>query len=607
MKPITLKPSMGAAVLARLRDYVSLPERGVVAGQSVASVLMDMLARGGGVINDIDVFVPTRPRKTREPSPPDAHLDDGFDPTKEHAPAPMPRFPRQTITTTYLTGTLCYDSYGHMMWIDTRSSYRVLRSRKHGLLNIVDCELTGDDSVANAAARIIDGFDLNCTRVGVDLVDGRMVWAPEFEFFLNTYQLQVATVQTPFHTAVRFAKKMAEMPVYGDIPLAMEIITATHAEWGTTERRDGGFDSLLYMRKRFGKTHAQQFRDHETVLAPYFDLQECGTDLYTLSPRQQPGEDMMKHITDVSYNWLRFGAQWSYGKRLRHSARLAPRVEALQEEGFDLFDEHLKLMGEQYLSGHVTQAHFRDVMRDWHKHPALAGVMAGMTLVEQRDAVLRLRRFAKNEGQWVYGVAENSATSIDLRSDDAFNAMLARERADFTTPLTTPLLPPDAALGPYRFVELNTRAELMEEGELMSHCVGGYASRVRSAGNHIFSIRRGPSRRDRSTVQIGDYGDTAAERFVSMQHCAFANNTPERDHKVALMYLTMWLNGSLPADHETLPYECRWRLADDRLIEREQEEALKAAQWRARLERTRQGSALGLGQPMAEDDDDIPF
>ncbi len=185
---IKLHPGMGEAILARLAAMQELPRFGCVAGQAVTSAIEDIWGSGGGVYNDIDVFIAV-PHGTIRPT------------TK--ATQGVNRFTARYAETA---------EYGEMRkYLRQVGTYGLETTKRIGLVNKVYISLVGGLRAQDYSRKVISSFDLNCTRVAVDIATKRLTWDHHFEQFLRTRELRIVTAHTPVHTFVRLLKKQQEL------------------------------------------------------------------------------------------------------------------------------------------------------------------------------------------------------------------------------------------------------------------------------------------------------------------------------------------------------------------------------------------------------------
>ena len=201
-------------VLARLKQMAMLPEHGVVAGQSVASLVYEELGLPiSGALNDIDVFVSHRlPAEKRGV----VYTNDGS--AKQIKPRKSSFTQWKSMTSHQKQVHVDTDDgedYKFLNIIGQRGSISVLRTYRCDLVNytLVQGEGMGPGGFVNVQVGqgLVNGFDLNCVAVGIDLYTGRLVCTDNFIEFLNTHQLKPQSYHTPGYTLIRLAKK-----IFGD-------------------------------------------------------------------------------------------------------------------------------------------------------------------------------------------------------------------------------------------------------------------------------------------------------------------------------------------------------------------------------------------------------
>lgn len=208
----------GRALLAELGSVAELPMAGIAAGQSVATLAMSRLGiLRGGPMNDVDVFM----------SP--------LACARAEALAGL-ALPQATKRLSALSSRVSSSSfapadsrYRIMMDIIVKDGYSVLATARSDMLNEIVYSRFGPGFQRRAALgdpgeeafSVIRAFDLDCAQVGLDIATGLVCWTPAFERFLATFELNVATVATPHHTATRYFKKKNALGCQGDDELAM--------------------------------------------------------------------------------------------------------------------------------------------------------------------------------------------------------------------------------------------------------------------------------------------------------------------------------------------------------------------------------------------------
>lgn len=493
-----LHPGLGPQIIRDLRSYCDLPTEGIVAGGAVADWFLHREPA------DVDVFA--------------SATDDDFDVAVNGIP-----------TAQYVLPTVVRDTYTDRLFLYNKDSYRVVTTSRQGMLNRVAC--SGDYLSVPA---LLSGFDLNSTQVGIDLASGMLYWTRDFDFFLKTRQLQVSTMYTPAHTAIRYFNKKRQLDCYGNNDLEMEILAA-----GFQQQDDGEHRSPYCPRLRFGQKFAEMYRLHQTSLLPYFDLEKLQF-FWTLAARSQIGADFeaIRGRSMACHRMLL--ARILREERLcpyRHTVANLGRVsQSPSREAGAPFD-CAETLGRWYVRGQVTERAISEVSAAIHQHHGLGAVFFGMPLSEQLIAKRMLVAKAKLLGPWVWGVVETEGCALDLASEDNLDALLLRYEALYNGYLTTPLPKlPRKVLG-LTVRELLTRKALLDEGAAMRHCVGGYGRKIYNGQSRIISLSHPRLPGLRSTLELMLVKKSGKSRWQLAQHSARRNEYPPNRCRIAAVWI----------------------------------------------------------------------
>ena len=265
MSSLALYPDDGKKVLDFLRKFtgVKLPKTGLVAGQAVCSALMYLKGQDRNVhINDIDIFVHCGPVPSSGIYPFIPHhelpqLTHTFASTirgeSERRKAQRQSFIQESMKSR-LSNNASHDDYHqivenaealfprrertflHFYESNALQGYRILGAYRRGIKNIV---LTSSGSSFRGpkqgpsfldfqAKQILNGFDMNCVQVGVDLASEQMFYTPEFVGFLHSKTLRILRMHRPWHTVVRYFRKKEEHGYYGNDDLTTALASTYH-------------------------------------------------------------------------------------------------------------------------------------------------------------------------------------------------------------------------------------------------------------------------------------------------------------------------------------------------------------------------------------------
>jgi hypothetical protein len=144
-----------------------------------------------------------------------------------------------------------------------------------------------------------------------------------------------------------------------------------------------------------------------------------------------------------------------------------------------------------------------------------------------------------------------------------------------------PALLPEHHAGGRQFVELTDSDQLREEGRIMRHCVGTYASRCLFSSCHVFSLRSKKGER-LSTLEVAIDADGSGgftPRIV--EHRALLNRVPSAEcMSAARQFLGQLESGVSAAQYQLLEAALRERLAKRAQIEGEMDEPRAAYAFR---------------------------
>jgi hypothetical protein len=577
-KSIDLHPGMGTAIVNHLRQFSDLPADGILAGQAVDSAITDLFGCGGGVYNDIDVF-------QREANP--------FQ-NVNHRRA-------NSLTNRFeISSSVGDETYSGMgVLLEVVQTYGIHAVKREGMLNTVSCSLT-DPVKTLSAQRVIRGFDVNCTRVAVDLATNVLVWDREYADFVHSRQLRISMMHTPWHTFLRLAKKAEELPgVYVDLDVAAEACVAiANSSWLHRMMQRKGV-SL-----QFGKKHQALAERFESVWAPYFRMETKRlyrgqghtwtadeakarpdakfVDLCSLMPRggldaklqdrcNRMGNGLLFFAPRVVESSRRKVAPAAYHK-LNAIVGLAPAKPWVSPNGrneppplstlgireMDFVQVHAELFGADYVQGQALPA-LATKVTDWvRQHQGLGPALVGLTLSEQYARMQAITEVCRKFGKQYFegdtkaglGILEVQRDAAIFESTEAMEqALLQYYRANSTPFDIAPLDLPATSTLPARFEgftvkELLTPHALKYEGTHMGHCVGGYSDAVRRGRSRILAIRYRDERRTEncSTVELQGSFDKPGALLRIVQNYSYSNTTPSAKNREFVHYLQQYLH-----------------------------------------------------------------
>lgn len=517
---VVLNEGMGVAVLNRLREFTNLPDTGFVAGQAVASAVSELFGDGAAVAyNDVDVF---RENTTQDCIALAARRESD---SKE------PRAAAALKTCTFTTLETCKDDYGEL--VDSSiTAYQVRASKRVGMLNEVLCRFLTTDST-----RFLSTFDMNCVQVGVDLETQQLCWTAKFAEFLRTRQMEIVSLHTPWHSLIRYFKKCAELDgVYGNDERMVELVAAAYRLEKQREKLRYDPETKLRLasqRWQFGALFAEKLDKVSSQVLPHFEVRSelvNNYEVFELVPRFDVDADLLK-LTPASIHVL---PAMSRALREMHTparkACLHYFAKAKWEESATTRMWSVK--GFDFVQGNITAAQLAEMDKALGQHKVRAHVDAP-TLAGTWQKYLLLRNEVRKRGNWVYGVLENIAARdwtadslasvLDEREQDLSKRLVAAPWADFE-------------LKGWRCTDLSTGLQLLEEGEALHHCVGGYARTVADGRSRIISIRKGGHARSWLTLQLQRASPTRRAWSVVQLRGVLNREATEEEMAVARAY-----------------------------------------------------------------------
>ncbi len=511
-----LQPGKGTEIGMRLWwhswDYSStpLPPIGLLAGGAVTSMLLAEMWGGTYPVNDLDVFIPEVSLGKKV-----------FTPVRVSGIALDQNAVKGDYSWHYPVGI---------------TGYQVLNSEREGLVNRIQVRMFGHGNTRQDSYRhVLAGFDLNCCQVGIDLETNQLVWTRAFEEFLTSGQLQVANVATPYHTAIRLAKKQSELGCHCDIGTEFTLLKS----YVCLVSAFGWKNSVgNHYSRFFGKKYHELYQQHRAALDPHCQVSQ-GTDrpslpgltLYSMDlkvpslhelllPRYQMSGMQLNGISMVRLfdSTCRPTSGAATLRRLDiaiMSSKLAP-ICAVQNPGFLECDHHKKhfLIHEQFAGEHF-------------------GVVClfnriGLNIIEQLQAIRTISRAVKKHGMYVIGLLED-INNETLKNAGEFNEALIEQlvteyRAFFSAQRL--IQPVDLSGFPRRHqvMELVDSAQLHIEGDRQGHCVAGYAEAIYLGHCRIFRLEYLGVASTLQIVQNGKCGEhrTRFNKLPPAEHMTLA-------------------------------------------------------------------------------------
>jgi len=548
-------PDLGEEVLKTLGRYAKLPSEGIVAGQSVASAIDEIMGRAKPVYNDIDIFLGEKAWEARWPGSRALREQRMRDPDGKFGGSHRGRLTEDVIFEDQIA--VHGSEYEQCGWLTHRHLYSIKDSASEGLLNHVCVEWS---PAATFAVRDIDDetrarqesewltkvFDLNCTQAAVDLRTGRLHVSEHFEKYYRSRQLQIVTGFTPVHSLLRYFKKRKELEVFGDdaahIELALRLVQQNQGDASTVQVRQRAFregrvliaeHEVDQQRERnkaydehnvvqywaragqgmkaplsFGRKYLDLYVKHQKVLNDHFMLsRHSRKDLWLFSSKHdRQGRKAFEYTLSPTTVALRFmeSRQAPSKTAMAQAAGFEQLVAALHtttnQAAMRLAEANL---GAEYRKG-MEDANLRQRWLDVvPQHGEIFWPIIGLTFREQVELIRKLRTEFKKLGMrdpWATLQGHSNVSVKLLLEDEQAWANFMAEHVGTLEPLCEPM-PLPARSGPVQIRELRTSRDLRFEGNAQRHCVGGYASSIRNGNCRIVAFALGETSDKRSTAE----------------------------------------------------------------------------------------------------------
>lgn len=551
-------PQLGEQVLKTLSRYAKLPSAGVIAGQSVASAIDEILGKGKPVYNDIDIFIDSETWEKRWPEDREKYLDRMRD--AEGRLTRDANHGKLADSVVYVhEAEVMADGYSRYVSVGHRNLYAITSTRTEGLLNYVQVawqngatwhlrEKPPKERAQLEISWLTRVFDLNCTQAGVDIETGELYVTPLFEQYFKSRQLQVVTGFTPAHSLLRYLKKRAELDAFGDddtqLSFARMMVEKSQGDPALAELRRRTFregrvgvsgEDVVRERVRlgmdkgyepgwqragsgagsqplsFGRKYYEMYVKHQKVLNQHFMLtRHRKQDLWLLTSKTavQPDPNDRIYVSPALVA-LRFADSRRTPSKLdtAREAGLAELIVAVadnEDAGLGL-TKAFRNLGHDYLDG-LEDANLRKRWLDVvPKHPEFFWTIVSLRFRDQVTVLRRLRTEFKKIGirePWGALAGYPSSWIKGLLTNEEQWAELLESHKGSLEPLCTPL-PLPKVVGNVAVAELNSSLALKAEGVRQHHCVASYSQSVRDNRSRIVSLSKGVSAAERSTVEWG--------------------------------------------------------------------------------------------------------
>jgi hypothetical protein len=488
-------------ILSEKGDLSKVNQEDYIAGGSVANTLLYLLHGGNLVINDIDVY-------KMVPTPKEFYGTTNWYSNLYISPEGL---------------EIINDNYGHFFVSDTGSRMKVTGHSRDGIFNNIAYIYEHNNKTTKPKeCIIIEGFDLNCCQAGLDLINEKIIYTPEFVSFLKTKQMKVVNPCAPLQTTIRIYKKLKELNIYCNIEHEMRFLTLSRNKL-----------SNHYINICVGVETMLKYDKCKNFVEKYFILREKNDNDYLPSNLKDKKIDLwvydsvldfdivedfhsianLRRIWELLYSPKKKSEQDKINKIFYKNVFLGDLSEDIWTRRHYDCDKksyvelpyyntyrmtaHMILTEKDYYKCDFNIKHVDYLDKFFKEHPLTTKILKHVkTLSQQYKIVKFIKSLVNKEGQWVIGSLESFNYKIFMEELEKNNHMVTNELIETIIKkdreyCSQPLIEKLSLKGfEYKNCvrELNTKMELREEGQKMGHCVGGYADSISSEYSRIFHI-----------------------------------------------------------------------------------------------------------------------
>lgn len=441
-------------------------------------------------------------------------------------------------------------------------------------------------------SRLIAAFDVNAVQIGICLQDMEIHYTRYFEYLCTTGQLIAVNIDTIPYTlmrlekksqqlnrlstslnfyvnekATRFAMELAHSAIlhnlelhYKDVKESLRLATkAVETHSRKEEGQLGMFDedSLEYNKNRQEylkmdlEFTARNIEFHEKITSHHYLKtntykpswlvinEDRSTNLRRLEMKGQT-----RPIDDVRR--IAIGIQLQKRKRSKYSflaEAITGSTTFTNRVGYEI--KAFRIQYESIPNREYKKNRIRKMFHKLDYHQILGTILELSegemdTGIKMCNNVLTLE---KKYGTWAIGTIEtavfraNSNESVRslLLNMETMTSIVEREKVMMEGQIREPIFPQQILDRFGKMRELLSRKELMEEGDTMHHCVGGYSEKV-FLGSIILSI----ASPERCTCEISRKNGTGKYKMVQVR--SYHNDSVSRDTDKTCKTLARTLN-----------------------------------------------------------------
>lgn len=236
------KEKFSKEILDRLSKLQELPKIGFLCGGAVANTILSIIDGKEYPINDLDIF--------------NFNYEMGYSNAPLRTPADF---------------EVAVDRYENRILIPNvnKYTYRIIKTTYDNLINYVYVNISefSDLTLKEKYNIILDSFDINCCKAGIDLANNELYLNDDFLKFILNRQLLCVNPVTPAHTVIRIIKKRDELNAYLNKDEVFKFLSQFYFYDKNVVFKDRNISIF------FGKKYKDLFHKYEEEIKEYFDLQ----------------------------------------------------------------------------------------------------------------------------------------------------------------------------------------------------------------------------------------------------------------------------------------------------------------------------------------------
>ncbi len=356
-----------------IKDKYGLPEKGLLAGGSIANIVYGLHTNKDIVVNDIDIFILDRL----------VDYDTEFRTNKRNFIYTFGSKRKELIEDVDYNGIVYYRN--------KRSLYTILETNEIGSFNYIKYVTNDSDPLL-----VIKSFDINCTQVGYLIEEDKILYTEEFEEFIKTSILKVTNINTPSHTVIRLFKKKQELGA--EIP-RFELLLLHYMVRN---------NRIYFYKKRFLDKYKDLYLKYESDLSEFYKLDKWeDTNMYELITNSIPDEITLEDNIRINHNNFLFYIRKIYGNDDKE--RIWSFISNILhfDEYFDDIDS-INFEEVEYMANIINY------------FPLVLNSLNGLKLNEQLELIKNINNVTQDEFLTIGVLENNLIRSRNTDKDDIF-------------------------------------------------------------------------------------------------------------------------------------------------------------------------------------------